>query len=102
MKETLIVFLFVIIVATAGIALIEEEYNFPTGDAILRRCKDHTECNTWEYCENVNGGSGDIDGRRGKQCRIKFPAGINCFENIHCRTNYCDPQTKVCAQIHNV
>lgn len=98
MKEVLLVFLFVTAVASIGFATLEEntEYNFPTAN-MLRRCLDHTECGQMMYCENLQGTDGGADGRRGKHCRPKFTEGMSCFDNAHCRTGYCNENTRMCG-----
>lgn len=97
MKDVLLIFLFVTIVAAIGMATVDE-YDFPTGD--LTRCRMEEErqnCGIEGWCENVDGGNGGIDGRRGHQCRAKFPAGVSCIEHKHCRSGYCNPNKKICT-----
>ncbi|MBI4140786.1 hypothetical protein HY485_03020 [Candidatus Woesearchaeota archaeon] len=96
MRETLIILLFVVVVAAIGMATMEE-YNFPTGDT-LYRCATDQECGMEGWCENVDGGDGGIDGRRGHQCRAKFHSGVACTSDKHCKSGYCDPKRKICRQ----
>jgi len=96
MKEALLIFLFVAIVAAIGFAAIDtQEYDFPTAN-MLRRCLDNTECGKMMFCENLQGEDGGIDGRRGHHCRPKFTEGMSCFKHFHCRSSYCNLDTNKC------
>ncbi len=99
MKEVAAIFLFVAIVAVIGLFQQTsdiEEYNFPTANAILHRCITHQECGALGWCQDVTGRNGGIDGRRGKRCVARYPLGISCFDNLHCRSGYCNDQTQRC------
>ena len=99
MKEAAAIFLFVSLVATIGIIQQiseSEKYNFPTAN-MLRRCIIDDECGAKGWCQNVAGGDGGTDGRRGKRCSAKYPLGVTCFEHKHCRSGYCNYTEKRCV-----